>query len=99
MSDSNQSLHEVKIFARENTIWGIPSKQFIGSGVLTAAMLTQIPIVFGAGMGLVMFGALFAIYNDDPRALVAWQRSIGRPSRWSATPPAHRPVTVLQFKA
>ena len=41
-----QSLQEVKIFAKEDTIWGIPSRLFIGSAVLTVAMITQIPTVF-----------------------------------------------------
>lgn len=94
----NRSLQEVKIFAKEDTIWGIPSKLFIGSAVLSIAMITQIPIVFGLGMGGLMFGVLFTIYNDDPRALIAWQRSIGRPVRWSANPREPREVTVLQFK-
>lgn len=95
---SDQSLQEVKIFAKENTIWGIPSKQFTGAGVLTVAMLTQIPAVFALAMGGLMFGVLFTIYNDDPRALLAWQRSFGRPVRWSACPRRPRRVTVLPFK-
>lgn len=95
---TDQSLQEVKIFARENTIWGIPSKQFVGAGVLTVAMLTQIPIVFGLAIGGLTYGVLFTIYNDDPRALLAWQRSIGRPVRWSACPRTPRTVTVLPFK-
>jgi len=95
---SDQSLQEVKIFARENTIWGIPSKQFIGAAVLTVAMLTQIPILFALAIGGLLFGVLFTIYNDDPRALLAWQRSIGRPVRWSACPHAPRTVTLLPFK-
>lgn len=95
---SEQSLQEVKIFARENTIWGIPSKQFIGAGVLTVAMLTQIPIVFALAMGGLLFGVLFTIYNDDPRALLAWQRSFGRPVRWTACPQMPRRVTVVPFK-
>jgi hypothetical protein len=97
-SRTDPSLHEVKIFAREDTIWGIPSKQFLGAAVMTVAMVTQIPVVFGLAMGALMFGVLFAIYNDDPRALIAWQRSFGRPVRWSASPPANRSVTVLPFK-
>jgi hypothetical protein len=95
---SNDSLHEVKIFAREDTIWGIPSKLFIGSAVLTVAMLTQIPKIFALAMGGLMFGVLFAIYNDDPRALQAWQRSMGRPVRWSLCPRKPRKVTFLPFK-
>jgi hypothetical protein len=95
---SEQSLQEVKIFAKENTIWGIPSKLFAGSGVLTVAMLTQIPMAFALAMGGLMFGVLFAIYNDDPRALLAWQRSMGRPVRWSACPRQPRTVIVLPFK-
>lgn len=97
MAENNErSLHEVKIFARENTIWGIPSKQFVGSAVLTVAMLTQIPIVFGLAMGCLLFGVLFTIYNDDPRALIAWQRSFGRPVRWTAGPLRDRAVTLLR---
>jgi hypothetical protein len=95
---SGRSLQEVKIFAAEDTIWGIPSKLFIGSGMLTIAMITQIPIVFALALGGLMFGVLFAIYNDDPRALQAWQRSMGRPVRWSAVPSKHRKVTLLPFK-
>jgi hypothetical protein len=95
---SGQSLQEVKIFAKEDTIWGIPSKPFIGSAVLSAAMMTQIPIIFALAMGSLMFGVLFAIYNDDPRALQAWQRSMGRPVRWSALPRKHRKATLLPFK-
>jgi hypothetical protein len=94
----NISLREVKIFAKEDTIMGIPSKLFIGSAALTVSMITQIPVVFALGMGAVIFGVLFTIYNDDPRALIAWQRSIGRPVRWSANPRQSREVTVLQFK-
>jgi hypothetical protein len=92
---TDRSLQEVKIFARENTIWGIPSKQFIGAGVLTIAMLTQIPAFFALAMGGLLFGVLFTIYNDDPRALIAWQRSFGRPVRWTAGPLRPREVTVL----
>jgi hypothetical protein len=95
---TSESLKEVKIFAKEDTIWGIPSKLFIGSGVMSVAMLTQIPIVFALGMGGLMFGVLFAIYNDDPRALQAWQRSMGRPVRWTANPLKPRRVHVLPFK-
>ena len=95
---TDPSLQEVKIFARENTIWGMPSKQFIGAGVLTIAMLTQIPVFFALAMGALLYGVLFTIYNDDPRALVAWQRSIGRPVRWSACPQRPRTVTLLPFK-
>ena len=93
-----QSLQEVKIFAKEDTIWGIPSRLFIGSAVLTVAMITQIPTVFALAMGGLMFGVLFAIYNDDPRALQAWQRSMGRPVRWSALPRKQRKVTLVPFK-
>ncbi|HJV61875.1 MAG TPA: hypothetical protein VJ743_13080 [Albitalea sp.] len=96
--DAQQSLQEVKIFARENTIWGIPSKQFTGAGVFTIAMLTQLPVFFALAMGALIFGVLFTIYNDDPRALIAWQRSIGRPVRWSVCPRQPRQVTVLPFK-
>ena len=94
----NPSLQEVKIFAKEDTIWGIPSKIFIGSGLLTIAMITQIPLIFSLGMGGILFGVLFTIFNDDPRALLAWQRSMGRPVRWSACPRDHREVTMLPFK-
>jgi hypothetical protein len=95
---TSESLKEVKIFAKEDTIWGIPSKLFMGSGVMTVAMLTQIPIVFALAMGALLFGVLFAIYNDDPRALQAWQRSMGRPVRWTATPRQSRRVQMLPFK-
>ncbi len=95
---TSESLKEVKIFAKEDTIWGIPSKLFIGSGVMTVAMLTQIPIVFALAMGGLLFGVLFAIYNDDPRALQAWQRSMGRPVRWTANPRKTRRVQMLPFK-
>lgn len=95
---TSESLKEVKIFAKEDTIWGIPSKLFIGSGVMTVAMLTQIPIVFALAMGALLFGVLFAIYNDDPRALQAWQRSMGRPVRWTANPLTRRRVQMLPFK-
>jgi hypothetical protein len=91
------SLQEVKIFAKEDTILGIPSRLFIGSGVLTVAMLTQIPILFALPMGALLFGVLFAIYNDDPRALQAWQRSMGRPVRWSAPPKRRRTVSLIPF--
>jgi|SRR6186713_3013892 hypothetical protein len=94
---TDRSLQEVKIFARENTIWGIPSKQFIGAAVLTVAMLTQIPFVFAFAMGGLLFGVLFAIYNDDPRALLAWQRSVGRPVRWSACARNPRRVVIVPF--
>jgi hypothetical protein len=93
-----QSLQEVKIFAKEDTIWGIPSQLFIGSAVISVALITQIPTIFGIAIGGLMFGVLFAIYNDDPRALQAWQRSMGRPVRWSALPRTHRKVTLLPFK-
>jgi hypothetical protein len=93
--NAERSLQEVRIFARENTIWGIPSKQFIGAGVFTVAMLTQIPVLFALAMGGLLFGVLFNIYNDDPRALIAWQRSFGRPVRWSAAPRKPRHVAVL----
>jgi hypothetical protein len=93
--NTEQSLQEVKIFARENTIWGIPSKQFVGAAVFSFAMVTQIPVLFGLAIGTLLFGVLFAIYNDDPRALIAWQRSLGRPVRWTTTPRAPRSVTVL----
>jgi len=96
--NSNQSLQEVKIFAKEDTIWGIPSKLFVGSAGLTIALVTQIPILFALSLGGLMFGVLFTIYNDDPRALQAWQRSIGRPVRWSAPPQAQRSVAVLPSK-
>ena len=96
--DASQSLQEVKIFAKEDTIWGIPSKLFVGAAVLSVAMLTQIPIVFGLAIGVLLFGVLFAIYNDDPRALLAWQRSMGRPVRWSVCPHRPRAVVVLPFK-
>jgi hypothetical protein len=95
---TNESLKEVKIFAKEDTIWGIPSKLFIGSGVMTVAMLTQIPIVFALAIGGLLFGVLFAIYNDDPRALQAWQRSMGRPVRWTANPTKARRVQMVPFK-
>jgi type IV secretory pathway VirB3-like protein len=95
---SSESLKEVRIFAKEDTIWGIPSKLFIGSGVMTVAMLTQIPIVFALAIGALLFGVLFAIYNDDPRALQAWQRSMGRPVRWTANPRRNRRVTMLASK-
>lgn len=83
---SSESLKEVRIFAKEDTLWGIPSKLFIGSAVLTVALLTQIPVVFAIAIGGLLFGVLFTIHNDDPRALQAWQRSMGRPVRWSANP-------------
>ena len=95
---NNQSLREVKIFAKEDTIWGIPSKLFIGSAVMSLGMLTQLPLFFSLVFAGVLFGALFAIYNDDPRALQAWQRSLGRPVRWSACPLQDREVIVLPFK-
>lgn len=95
---SEQSLREVKIFARENTIWGIPSKQFIGAGVFALLLLAQIPAPFALAIGALLYGVLFAIYNDDPRALVAWQRSIGRPTRWSICAQTAREVTVLPFR-
>ena len=99
MDDRNdQSLREVKIFSRENTIWGIPSKQFVGAGVFSVAMLTQIPVLFALPIAGLLFGVLFTIYNDDPRALVAWQRSFGRPVRWSVCPREPRRVTLLPFK-
>jgi hypothetical protein len=92
------SLQEVKIFAKEDTIWGIPSRLFMGSLVLSAALITQIPIVFALALGGLMFGVLFAIYNDDPRALQAWQRSMGRPVRWSALPRKPRTAVMLPFE-
>jgi hypothetical protein len=95
---ASQSLQEVKIFAKENTIWGIPSKLFIGSAVLTVALVTQIPTFFALAIGGLMFGVMFSIYNDDPRALQAWQRSMGRPVRWSACARKARQVCVLPFK-
>lgn len=96
MDDSaRQSLQEVKIFARENTILGIPSKQFAAAGVLTIALATQLPVVFPLAMGALMFGMLFAIYNDDPRALLAWQRAIGRPVRWAVCPRRPRAVHIV----
>jgi hypothetical protein len=95
---TSESLKEVRIFAKEDTIWGIPSKLFIGSGVMTVAMITQIPMVFGLAIGGLMFGVLFAIYNDDPRALQAWQRSMGRPVRWTANPAKKRKAVLLPFK-
>jgi hypothetical protein len=95
---ANQSLREVKIFAKEDSIWGIPSRLFIGSAVLTVALITQIPILFALALGGLMFGVLFTIYNDDPRALQAWQRAFGRPVRWSVVPRRARVVTLLPFK-
>jgi hypothetical protein len=95
---SSESLKEVRIFAKEDTIWGIPSKLFIGSAVMTVAMLTQIPIVFALAIGGLLFGVLFAIYNDDPRALQAWQRSMGRPVRWTANPMRPRKAVMLASK-
>ena len=95
---SSESLKEVRIFAKEDTIWGIPSKLFIGSGVMTVALLTQIPIVFALAIGGLLFGVLFAIYNDDPRALQAWQRAMGRPVRWTANPRRPRKVVMLASK-
>ena len=97
-SSSKQSLHEVRIFAKEDTIWGIPSQLFIGTAALTVALIWQIPLLFGLAIGGVAFGVLFTIYNDDPRALQAWQRSLGRPVRWSARPARPRHITVLPFK-
>jgi hypothetical protein len=97
-SRASLSLQEVRIFAKEDTIWGIPSRLFVGSAVLSGGLITQIPIVFALALGGLMFGVLFAIYNDDPRALQAWQRSMGRPVRWSALPRKPRSVNLLPFK-
>jgi hypothetical protein len=88
-------LREVTIFSKENTIWGIPSKQFMGAGVLTIALFTQIPWLFSLAIGALLFGVLFAIYNDDPRALIAWQRSFGRPVRWTVNRRKARAVVFL----
>jgi hypothetical protein len=54
--------------------------------------------VFALALGALLFGVLFAIYNDDPRALQAWQRSMGRPVRWTANPLTRRRVQMLPFK-
>src|SRR5205814_564410 len=75
-----------------------PARTMCGGAGLTIALVTQIPILFALSLGGLMFGVLFTIYNDDPRALQAWQRSIGRPVRWSAPPQAQRSVAVLPSK-
>lgn len=95
---SSNSLQEVKIFAREDTIWGVPSSLFVGSGVLAGGLATQIPLIFAVPVGAVLFGVLFAIYNDDPRALQAWQRSMGRPVRWSVRPLRPRSVHIVPYR-
>ncbi len=94
-ASESTGLKEVRAFLDQSTILGLPKRLFAGVAGLVIGLIRIVPWYIAALVGAIAFCSLYAIHQDDPRAIDAWKRSFRRPIRWSGGLAARRRVVVL----